>query len=542
MPKTRLPSPPLPQVFLGFFLSLFWVFHLCADPRPPLSADEAFSVQARFLASDRIEIRFKIAEGHYLYRDKLAFSIQGKGLKAEAVRLPKGSWKRDAYFGAIEVYRRHLSVVLPWSPGRESVSLIRLEVVYQGCSDQGLCFPPQRKRIELALSKETAGPFALTQGASSKTGRAGPAGPAEEESEGLARFLMRGNKLWTLLAFFGFGLLLSFTPCVFPMIPILSGIIVAQGQGLSRKKAVLLSLAYVLGMALAYSTAGVAAGLSGRMLAHIFQNPWVLISFALIFLVLALSMFGLFDLQVPVAIQNKLARLGYPLKGGGFLGVFLMGVLSAVIVGPCVTAPLAGALLYIGRTGDVLLGGTALFVLSLGMGIPLLVVGTSAGVLLPKAGGWMKGVKIFFGILLLVVALWIVRPLFWSPGSSSLPFERVTGLGEWEALLEKGSERPILLFVTADWCASCKEMERGTFQEAAIQSGLKTFRMVKADVTQGDQPARALLEKYGLYGPPAVLFFDPKGREIPATRVVGLKNTKEFLLDLEKVFLKLEKK
>jgi thiol:disulfide interchange protein DsbD len=318
------------------------------------------------------------------------------------------------------------------------------------------------------------------------------------------------------------------------MVPILSGIIIAQGERLPKTKAFALSMTYVLGLALTYSAAGVAAALSGRMISAAFQNPWVLSVFALIFVALALSMFGLYDLQVPPAIQNRLTLTGNRFQAGTFIGVFFMGLLSALIIGPCVTAPLAGALLYISRTHDVRLGGTALFTLSLGMGAPLLIIGTSAGFLLPKAGAWMKWVKVFFGVLLLALAAWIVYPVFAPPLPSALPFQSLTSLGQLETRLKEKPEGRAMLYVSAEWCVSCKEMELGTFRDKRVQEKLKGMKLLKADVTETNQETTALLKRFGLFGPPAVLFFDQEGREIPGTRVVGVQKAGEFIKTLQK--------
>jgi thiol:disulfide interchange protein DsbD len=320
------------------------------------------------------------------------------------------------------------------------------------------------------------------------------------------------------------------------MVPIISGIIISQGKDLPKKKAFTLSLTYVLGMALAYSAAGVAAGFSGRLITAALQNPWVLTAFALIFVALALSMFGLYELQIPGFIHTKLTGISNRFKAGTFLGVFLMGLLSAVIVSPCVTAPLAGALLYIGRTNDVWLGGSALFALSLGMGVPLLIIGTSAGVLVPRAGAWMKWVKVFFGILLLAVAFWIIYPLFSQPINSSLSFQRLTSLNQLDAHIKETQDRPVMLYVSADWCVSCKEMEILTFRDARVKEKLKGVKLLKADVTQTNEETAAVLKRFGLFGPPAVLFFDQKGREIPGTRVIGVQQSGDFLITLDKVF------
>ncbi|MBA4395098.1 MAG: thiol:disulfide interchange protein, partial [Desulfobacca sp.] len=449
----------------------------------------------------------------------------------------------------------------------------------------------------------------------------GPSGPEALMGEGggggeISQLFKSNNVFWIILSFFGFGLLLSLTPCVFPMIPIISGIIIAQGSALTKKQAFLLSLTYVLGMALTYSAAGVAAAFSGRLLSVALQNPWVLSAFALIFVLLAFSMFGFYELQVPSFIQSKLTTAGNTFKGGNYLGVFFMGLFSAIIIGPCVTAPLAGALLFIGQTHNVWLGGSALFSLSLGMGLPLLIVGTSAGALLPKAGAWMNAVKAFFGVLMIAVALWLISPIIsetiqlflwgilliissvylsvldplplpssgWAkfrkgiglvalilgislligalmggrdllqplsgisqkskgsfdqqPFPAPVPgptFETITNLGQIETHLKAAQGQAVMLFVSADWCVSCKEMEGLTFKNLQVQERLRRLKILKADVTKSDEEALGFLRKLGLFGPPAVLFFDQTGSEVLETRVVGFQKPDVFLQTLQKV-------
>ena len=346
--------------------------------------------------------------------------------------------------------------------------------------------------------------------------------------------LCPGNSFfWIVLSFFGFGLLLCFTPCVLPMVPIISGIILAQGEKLTKKRSFSLSLTYVLGMALTYSAAGIAAGFSGRLISSALQNPFVLTAFALIFVALSLSMFGIYELQLPGFIQTKLMGISNRFKAGTFVGVFLMGLLSAIMVSPCVTAPLSGALLYISRTKDVWLGGSALFSLALGMGVPLLIIGTSAGVLFPKAGLWMKWVKVFFGIILLAVAFWIIYPIVSPPMPSSLSFQRLTQLSQVDSYIKEADGRSIMLYVSADWCVSCRERDILTFRDPRVKEKLKGVKLLKADVTRTGKETDDFLKRFGLFGPPAVLFFDDRGQEIPGTRVIGVQKPTEFLVTLK---------
>jgi thiol:disulfide interchange protein DsbD len=413
-----------------------------------------------------------------------------------------------------------------------------------------------------------------------------------------------GSLPLVLASFFGFGLLMAFTPCTFPMIPILSGIIVGHGHHISRGRAFALSLAYVLGMAVTYAAAGVAAGLSGTLLAAALQNAWVLSAFALMFVVLALSMFGFYELQLPTALQSRLSDTASHQSGGRFGGVISMGALSALIVGPCMAAPLAGALLYIAKTGNATLGGLALFAMALGMGVPLIVAGVAARHLLPRSGPWMDGVKKVFGVIMLAVALWMVTPvlpemaamlgwaalllfsgiylhaldplpvtasgwqrfrkgcgvvaLLWGAAlligalagsrdplqplaglrlqaaatDAGPRFERVVSLAELERRLAEAS-RPVLLDFYADWCVSCKEMERYTFSDPAVRARLERFVLLKADVTANSAQDKALLARFGLFGPPGIVFFHG-GKELADLRVVGFMAAEAFAGTLDR--------
>jgi thiol:disulfide interchange protein DsbD len=373
-----------------------------------LSADEAFPFDAVALDGNTLVARWNITPGHYLYKDKFSFSLENaEGITLGQPQLPQGEEKDDEFFGRIEVYHHPMEVTLPLLRESLAATEVTLQVKFQGCAEVGICYPPQKKSLTLALP---AGAAAGTAAAGSVTPIVvnKPRVPLSEQ-DSLAASLATGNTFTTIALFFGMGLLLAFTPCVFPMIPILSSIIVGQGEGLTTRRAFTLSLVYVLAMALTYTVAGVVAGLFGANLQAAFQNPWILVSFSAVFVALAFSMFGFFELQLPSALQSKLAEVSNKQQGGTLAGVAIMGLLSALIVGPCVAPPLMGALIYIGQTGDALLGGLALFALSLGMGAPLLAIGVSAGKFLPRAGGWMDSVKAVFGVLLLAVAIWMLE-------------------------------------------------------------------------------------------------------------------------------------
>jgi thiol:disulfide interchange protein DsbD len=583
---------------LALFVLLFPLLALALDE--PMQPEKAFRLSAAVLDAKTVEVRFDIADEYYLYRDKFKFAVEPAQARLGEARFPAGKMKQDDFFGQVETYYKQVRIALPVEapPG---VTKLELTVTSQGCWDQGVCYPPlpQRATVELAGMSSSAPPGAPAGSADLGAGLPG----GGDESSQIAR-MMRGGGFWLITAsFFGFGLLLAFTPCVFPMIPILSGIIVGHGHKITKTHALVLSLAYVLGMAATYAAAGVAAGLSGTLLSAALQNPWVLGSFALVFVLLSLSMFGFYELQMPAALQTRLSESANR-RGGSLAGVTAMGALSAIIVGPCVAAPLAGALLYIAQTGDAVLGGAALFSLALGMGAPLILVGVSARSFLPKAGGWMEAVKKFFGVALLAVAIWLVTPVipaiaamlawaallilsaiylhaldplpanahgwqrFWKgigvvsllvgaalligalAGSrdplqplailrgavaapeSHLKFERVKTVEELDARLQQAN-RTVMLDFYADWCVSCKEMERFTFADPAVKVRLDRMMLLQADVTANSEADKALLKRFGLFGPPGIIFFDARGQEIADLRVVGYQPAERFgpLLD-----------
>jgi thiol:disulfide interchange protein DsbD len=371
--------------------------------------------------ANNIEVRYQIADGYYLYRERFSFEVQPGGFSLGKPHMPAGEVHQDQFFGRVETYRGNLKISLPLQQAGSSQTLT-LKAVSQGCADVGVCYTPLEQKAALilaatnmSLSSPTSAVATLQSLQAAATNplqkTATSRAPLNDESSQAVN-LLRGGSFWLIVAsFFGFGLLLSLTPCVFPMIPILSGIIVGQKQRMTKTRGLILSASYVLGVAITYALAGVAAGLTGTLISTALQNPWVLATFAALFVLLAFSMFGFYELQFPVSLQSKLSDATNHIKGGNLVGAFVMGGLSAVILGPCVVAPLAGALLYISQTRDVVLGGSSLFVMALGMGSPLIAVGLSAGALLPKAGSWMDAVKKFFGVLLLGVAIWLISSL-----------------------------------------------------------------------------------------------------------------------------------
>lgn len=375
-----------------------------ADDEAFLPPDVAFKLTLNAVAADKIQADFTIAPGHYLYRERIKFVVQNKAAVIDNVTLPKGEIKDDPTFGKQEVYHHDLNAIILLSDITSDEVVI--EATYQGCSEKGLCYAPVKKILNVNLQTH------FSANDSSKVVQKNNATANENPDDTTADLLKTGN-IWLIIAgFFVAGLLLSLTPCVLPMIPILSSIIVGnQTHSTSKLHNFGLALAYVLGMALSYTLAGIAAGLSGNLLSQSLQNPWVLGSSAVVFVLLALSMFGFFELKFPQIFETKIINASNQFKGGKFLGVFVMGALSALIVSPCIAAPLAGALIYIGQSQNVILGGVALFSLSIGMGVPLLLIGASAGQILPKTGNWMNAVRNFFGVLMLGMAIWLISPV-----------------------------------------------------------------------------------------------------------------------------------
>ena len=522
-----------------------------------LEPEDAFRFSARPV-DGAVEVRFAIADGYYLYRERLKFSADGARLGQP--ELPAGIPHKDEFFGEMQIYRGSVSVRVPaQAPGP-----FDLKVVSQGCADAGVCYVPMESKARLQLTG--AGPE--------------PRFSLYASDLDIAN-LLQGNLALVLGGFLVLGLLLAFTPCMLPMIPILSGIIAGEGHRLNKSRALGLSLIYVFSMALTYALAGIGAAYAGSLIATYLQNVWVLGAFALIFVALALSMFGVYELRLPGFLHQRLYASQERLQGGRIASVAAMGVFSAVIVSPCVSAPLAGTLLQISRTGDVVLGGAALFALATGMGLPLIVVGVSEGALLPRAGAWMVSVRKFFGVLLLAVALWIISPLlsatveglawgalivagalylgvlrtrswawraigalalvvgvamlvsaFTGRGSEArTAWTRVASVADLDQRLASAG-RPVMLDFYADWCVSCKEMEKLTFSDPRVRAEFDRMLLLQADVTAANDNDRALLKRFSLFGPPGIIFFDAQGREIPGLRVIGYQPPERFLKTL----------
>ena len=560
-----------------------------------LTPDQAFQLDIKAENQRTLKANFAIAKGHYLYRDKVTFESQN--LVIETI-FPNGDIKKDTHFGEVEVYHNALTATLILNNPPANLEKVKVQASYQGCSEKGLCYSPIRKTFEINL------PNGSTDNANTAM---------TESTSDQATSLLKSGKLWlVIVGFFGFGVLLALTPCVLPMIPILSGIIVGDKKvhhhATSRLHAFNLSLAYTLGMSLSYTLAGIAAGLSGQLLSNALQSPWMLGITSMIFVFLAFSMFGFYELRLPSAIENRMVNIANGIKGGQFFGVFSMGALSALIVSPCVAAPLAGALIYIGQTHDVVLGGVALFSLSIGMGLPLLLIGASAGHVLPKAGPWMTAVRDFFGFLMLGLAIYLISPvipsslqmLLWaalliipaiylraidslptnasplqrlckgigiillalgitmiigaasgaksplnplsgivskqaSTSNSGLSFKRIHSIAELEASIQNAKGQTVMLDFYADWCVACKELEQFTFSDTGIKNALKDTVLLQADVTNNTPEDIALLNRFKLFGPPGMVFFNQTGQEIASLKVVGYQPPEEFIKTLQKL-------
>jgi len=596
----------------------------------------AFKFSARMEGERTAVVTYDIAPGYYMYRERFKFTATGATL-GEA-QIPPGKVKYDQTFEKdVETYHGSVTIRVPV----ESGGAFTLNATSQGCADAGLCYPPQEHSARLTAGGGTAAPtipiganaapqssIALSSAPLSEgpanvsappasSAQAGPppaaqapapapapasASPAPatttapSDMASIGAILQGGRLLAIVPAFALLGLGLAFTPCVLPMVPILSSIIVGEGGKTRRSRGLLLSVTYSLGMAIVYTALGVAAGLIGEGLSAALQNPWVLGAFALLIVAMSMSMFGFYQLQVPAALQTKLSNASGRQASGKLAGVFAMGAISALIVGPCVAAPLAGALVYISQTRDVLVGGAALFSMAIGMSIPLLLVGVSAGSLLPRAGAWMESVKRFFGVLMLGMALWLVSPvlpalvqmILWAAlllgygayllsrrghwaaiafGAAfgilgalqlvglatggrdplaplahltgtpqhALQFQRIKTVAELDAVLAANRGKTVMLDFYADWCVSCKEMEKLTFVEPAVQAKLANTLLLQVDVTANDAADKAMLKRFGLFGPPGIILFGKDGTEIPDSRVIGYQSANKFLGSLQKL-------
>ncbi|MGS0741884.1 protein-disulfide reductase DsbD [Glaciimonas sp. GG7] len=577
-----------------------------------LAPEAAFKFSARMANPKTAEVTYAIADGYYMYRERFHFSAEGATLGEPII--PTGIIKYDKTFEKnVETYHRSVTIRVPVTAD----AAFTLIVAGQGCADRGLCYPPMEHRVSLSPDGTTSGGGLLGAIAAAKVASSAidtpksdgpvssnfsvptpavlPPDVATYADVGRIESSLKGGRLLVIMPLFLLlGLGLSFTPCVLPMVPILSSIIVGEGTQVKRRRAFLLSVTYAFGMALVYTALGVAAGLAGEGLAATLQNPWVLSAFALLMVLMALSMFNVYQLQLPGAMQTKLAQVSDKQSSGKLAGVFMMGAISALIVGPCVAAPLAGALVYISQTRNVLIGGSALFAMAVGMSVPLLLVGISAGALLPRAGAWMESVKRFFGVLMLGVAVWMVSPvipvvvqmlcwaalgigygayLLWDKSArwvakafgivfavlgvlqlvsvttggrdvltplvhisgqqvAHTEFIRVKSVAELDAALAQTQGKTALLDFYADWCVSCKEMEKFTFVDPRVKARFADIVLLQIDVTANNADDKAMLKRFNLFGPPGIILFNREGKEFAGGRVIGFENADKFVKSL----------
>jgi len=575
----------------------------------PLPVEQAFRFRTEVDDPFTLKVTWQIAPGYYLYRHTLGARTASRSVQLAAPSLPPGVPKFDEEYGDTLVFYDEVAMTVPLTrsgPGAESLPLT---ILSQGCKENSICYPPQAVAATVAL------PAATAADAGSAAAPVTPDAAPESEQDRLFALIRDGNLFAVMAIFAGLGLLLSFTPCCLPMYPILSGIIVGHSSESRSGKAFLLSVAFVLGMALTYTILGAVFAAAGSQVQAVMQQPAVIIGVALLFVALALSMFGLFDLQIPASWQTKLNSISGQQRSGSFIGAGIMGIISAAVVTTCVTPPLVAALTVIARTGDIGRGAMALFALGIGMGIPLLVIGASAGRLLPRAGAWMASVKTAFGLMMLGMAVWMLdrlwpgtltlalwavllvmggiflgafapldgaaplsrklgkgfgivailygaallfgalagnedalRPLQFAgmpsaagssvPGEEHVQFTRIKSVDDLERAVAGATAegRPVVLDFYADWCVSCKEMEKYTFPDPAVRAALADAVVLQADVTGVDAEDQALMRRFGIIGPPTIMFFTPDGVEQTSRRVVGFKPAAEFAAHLRAVF------
>ena len=563
-----------------------------------LPPDEAFKLTATAEHADAATLNWIVADGYYLYKSRISVVSRTGGMRIGSPVLPKGDLKHDEFFGDTEVYHQALEASVPVARAANSNGALELDVTYQGCAEGGLCYNPITKTVAVELPPTQAA--TVLPGVEITSASRAPVA----EQDRLAAALQGGNLAYALLTFFVAGLLLSLTPCVLPMIPILSGIIVGQGENVTRKRSFALAFTYVQGMALTYAAAGAVFVLAFRQAPQaFFQQPWIITLMVLLFTALAFAMFGAYTLQLPAALQTRLTDASNKQKSGTYIGTFIMGALSALVVTACVAPAIIAALSVISQSRQILRGAAALYATGLGMGVPLLIVGASAGSLLPRAGAWMDTVKQLFGVVFLGVAIYLAQPLlpdtfsmllwsalaaisgFWifslkgradvpvaapvravglmalvygillligaasgnhdplqplshlrgGPGSAvaetrGVTFQRIKSVADLDRQVAAATAagKPVMLDFYADWCTSCKEMEKYTFTDAKVQAALANVVLLQADVTDNDADDKALLARFEIFGPPTIAFFSSDGTERKNFRLVGFTPAERF--------------
>ena len=576
----------------AFLLACVFCFASPVLAQQVLKPEQAFPVTVSYQA-DNIVISHEIKQGYYLYKDKISYASTSQNIQLSQAELPAGKAHVDEFFGSTEIYRDSMIVKIPVNIVEKDLvgNNFIIEIKLQGCADIGLCYPPQTWQREVFLDQSDlnkVNPINIT---------------SESEQYRLGNLISDGNIFLVFITFLGLGFLLAFTPCHLPTIPILSGIIIGQSGTTNTLKSLSLSLTYVAGMAITYSTAGVVAAIAGQQIQALFRLPLFLIAMAILFTILGLGMLGRYNLQMPSALMNKFNSILAKQKGGTYIGVLAVGVLSALLVTACVAPPLVATLMVIGESGSVFRGILALSSLSLGLGIPLILIGISAGKWLPKTGDWLNTVKEVFGFIMFGLAIWILNPfvpfetinILWSmliifagiyfggiriyqrfttnierrkiysgfviiligcamlinqlvgmekendnqeliTDSQSL-FTQIMSIEELDQNLRLaiGDSRITLLYFTADWCVSCRQLERETFTNEALISLFAEINTVKADVSLNNEKDIALMSKYGIFGPPTMLIFNISGEEQKSFRKIGVTKAEELLNDLNRL-------
>mgnify|MGYP005664159187 CR=1 FL=1 len=597
------------KIFIPLISLLFIFVSPLSAQNKFLTLEEAFVLTAEVVDKEAV-VTFSLADDIYIYKNQVSVEVaSGSDVQIDGFTLPQG---HDHEGETVYFNDQQLNIPLSKAAGSSGVGVFELIVNYQGCSEKGLCYEPSTQSFQLEIdldSLDTAGKRdAFSRGLVDQEDVI-----PEESDDPITALLAGGNILYVIGGFFIFGLLLSLTPCVFPMVPILSSVIVSHGSEMTTKKAFLLSMVYVQAMAITYTIAGVIAGLTGAGVQAAFQTPWVIGVFSGVFVLLALSMFGLFEIQMPQSLQSYLNRKTEG-SGKGYTSIAIMGLLSALIVGPCVAAPLAAALGFISQTGDAFLGGMALYALSMGMGVPLLIVGTGAGKFMPRPGAWMDAIKSIFGVMMLAVAIWMLSRILdnslifflWSAlamfvavsfgafeakesetychpcfaakksfgiitflyaaalfigsitnassmlnplekliasealvqksatqtGIKENSFIKIHSIAELDKIIADSKGKNIMLDFAADWCTSCQELEHITFADAAVKEAWQDYVLIQADVTANTDEEKALSKKFGLFGPPALIFYDKQGKEIKSKRTIGFLPPEELLKKL----------